>query len=215
MLTAATILTLSKMKVKPPFLYKLLLPQLIWKIKTDEKVIYLTFDDGPHPEVTPKVLEILDHFNAKATFFCVGNNVKKFPDTYDQIRKKGHAVGNHTFDHLNGWKVDRKTYFDNVDKCSKYVDSHLFRPPYGRINILHIPRLKITHRIIMWSVLPHDYSNKVTPQRCLQNAIKHSGRGSIIAFHDSEKASENMLYTLPRYLEHFSKAGYQFPLLPL
>lgn len=203
------------MKIKPPFLYKLLLPQLIWEIKTDEKVIYLTFDDGPHPDISVKVLEILDRYKAKATFFCVGENVKKYPDTYQLLLNKGHATGNHSFNHLNGWKVSRQEYFENVEKCAKYVDSHLFRPPYGKINLLHIPYLKITYRIVMWSVLPHDYNKKVTPQKCLQNAVKHTGPGAIVVFHDSEKASENMLYTLPRFLEHFSNAGYQFPLLPL
>lgn len=203
------------MKVRPPFFYKLLLPQLIWKIQTDEPVIYLTFDDGPHPEITQEVLDILESYQAKATFFCVGENVKKYPDTYQMILDKGHATGNHSFNHLSGWKASRKEYFENVEKCAKYVDSHLFRPPYGKINILHIPYLKITYRVVMWSVLPHDYSSKITPEQCLQNAIKYSEAGSIVVFHDSEKALKNMMYALPRFLEYFSEKDYKFKLLPL
>ena len=203
------------MKVKPPLLYKLLLPQLIWNIDTDEQVIYLTFDDGPHPEITPKVLQILDQYNAKATFFCVGENVVKYPETYRLILGKGHATGNHSFNHLNGWKVSRKQFFENIEKCAKYVDSHLFRPPYGKINLLHIAYLKITYRVVMWSVLPHDYSPKITPQKCLHNVVKYSRSGSIVVFHDSEKAAENMLFALPRFLEQFTKAGYRFDLLPV
>jgi peptidoglycan/xylan/chitin deacetylase (PgdA/CDA1 family) len=198
------------MKVRPTTLYKLLLPQLIWEIRTTEKVLYLTFDDGPHPEITPEVLRILDQFDAKATFFCVGENVKKYPETYQMMLNKGHKTGNHSYNHLNGWKVSRRSYFENVEKCAKYVDSHLFRPPYGKINILHISYLKITYRIIMWSVLPRDYSKKISPEECLQHALKYSHPGSIIAFHDSEKAKENLLFTLPRYLEYFAKRGYRF-----
>lgn len=203
------------MKVRPPFLYKLLLPQLIWKIKTEEKVIYLTFDDGPHPEITTEVIGILEKYKAKATFFCVGENVEKYPDTYQLILDKGHATGNHSYNHLNGWKVTRKKYFDNVEKCARLIDSHLFRPPYGKINLLHIPYLKIAFRIVMWSVLPHDYSKKISPQQCLKNALKYTDPGSIVVFHDSQKASENMLFALPRFLEHFTKMEYRFELLPL
>ena len=116
------------MRVKPPFLYKLILPQLIWEINTDKKVIYLTFDDGPHPLVTPKVLDILDEFKAKATFFCVGENVEKYPDVYKSILRKGHKTGNHTFNHLNGWTTSRDVYYDNIEQCNALVDSVLFRP---------------------------------------------------------------------------------------
>lgn len=201
------------MKVRPPFLYKLLLPQLIWSIDTDEKVIYLTFDDGPHPQVTPKVLDILDEFNAKATFFCVGENVEKYPDVYKSILRKGHKTGNHTHNHLNGWKTSKEIYYDNIEQCNVLVDSVLFRPPYGRISLWHIPYLKMKYRIIMWSVLSWDFSIKVSPEQCLHHTVRHTKPGSIVVFHDSEKAAENMFYSLPRFLEVFKNKDYDFAVL--
>ena len=201
------------MRAKTPYFLKLIFPQLTWQVKTNKKEIYITFDDGPHPEITPKVLEILDKYNAKASFFCVGHNVEKYPETYDEIIKHGHKTGNHTFNHLNGWKVKSKEYFENIEKCSELVDSHLFRPPYGRIGLKHIPYIKMNFRIIMWSVLSLDFDLKISPEKCLENSIKNSKEGSIIIYHDSEKASKNMLYALPRFLDHFKSRGYSFPVL--
>ena len=201
------------MKAKAPYFLKLILPQLTWRVKTSKKEIYITFDDGPHPDITTKVMDILDEYGAKASFFCVGHNVEKHPETYAEILKRGHKTGNHTFNHLNGWKVKSKEYFKNIEKCSEYVDSHLFRPPYGRISLKHIPYIKMNFRIIMWSVLSLDFDLKTTPEQCLENSIKYSKEGSIIVYHDSEKASEKMLYALPRFLEHFKSKGYTFPVL--
>ena len=201
------------MKAKTPYFLKLIFPQLIWSVKTNKKEIYITFDDGPHPDITTKVMNILDEYGAKASFFCVGQNVEKYPETYAEILRRGHKTGNHTFNHLNGWKVKRKEYFNNIEKCSELVDSHLFRPPYGRISLKHIPYIKMNFRIIMWSVLSLDFDQKTTAEQCLENSIKYSKEGSIIIYHDSEKASEKMLYALPRFLEHFKSKGYTFPVL--
>lgn len=190
--------------------FRYFLPQLSWEISTREKIIYLTFDDGPHPDITPKVIEILDQYNAKATFFCVGENVRKYPDTYEKVIIKGHQTGNHTFNHLNGWKTSSKEYYHNIEKCAELVNSSLFRPPYGKIKPAHIPYLKMQYRIIMWSVLTEDYDNKISPEKCLDKSKRHTGPGSIVVFHDSLKASKNMLYALPRFLAHFSEQGFRF-----
>ncbi len=172
--------------------------------------IYLTFDDGPVPEITPAVLEILRQYNAKATFFCVGDNVRKHPDVYEMVLRAGHATGIHTFSHLKGIKTDDVTYFSDIEKCAEYVDTKLFRPPYGRISRSQVRYLRTKYRIIMWSALTGDYNHQLTKEQVLQNAIKHTGDGSIIVFHDSIKASERMFYALPRMLEHFAKKGYTF-----
>jgi peptidoglycan/xylan/chitin deacetylase (PgdA/CDA1 family) len=188
----------------------MMLPQLTWEVKTSRKEIFLTFDDGPHPEITPRILEILEKYHARATFFCVGENVKKYPEVYNRLKRKGHRTGNHTYNHLNGWKVPRDIYYDNIEKCSTLVDSSLFRPPYGRISIRHIPYLKMKYRIIMWTVLSMDFHRKTTPEDCLKNVTNHTKPGSIVVFHDSGKAAENMFYALPRFLEHFHRQGYVF-----
>lgn len=195
---------------KLTYFLKYLFPQLVWDISTNEKTIYLTFDDGPDPEITPKVIEILDQYNAKATFFCVGQNVQKYPDTYEQVLMKGHQTGNHTYNHLNGWKASSKAYYQSIEKCTEVIDSHLFRPPYGRIKPTHIPYLKMQFRIIMWTILTEDYVTTVSPEKCYAKSKLHTGPGSIVVFHDSVKASKNMLYALPRFLDHFSSLGYQF-----
>jgi len=194
---------------------KTFLPQLVWELPDDEKYIYLTFDDGPHPEITLKVLNILDQFDAKATFFCVGDNVRKFESTYHQILIKGHKTGNHSFNHLNGWKTTSDEYYRNIKKCAELVDSHLFRPPYGRIKPTQAAYLKMRYRIIMWTVLTEDYNKNLSPVKCLEKAIRKTRQGSIIVFHDSEKAQKNMLTVLPKFLEHFTQYGYRFPVIPL
>lgn len=201
------------MNVKTPFLVKFLLPKLVWEVKTIKKEIFLTFDDGPHPEITLKVLDILDEYKAKATFFCVGENVDKHPQTYSEILKRGHKTGNHTYNHLKGWVTKNKEYYQNINKCAARIDSNLFRPPYGRIGLSQISTLKNEYSIIMWSVLSRDFDRKVKPDECLRNAVSNSKKGSIVVFHDSLKSAENMLYTLPKFLDHFSKQGFSFPVL--
>ena len=196
--------------VKTPRLIQNLLPTFTWRIPTEEKVLYLTFDDGPIPEVTPWVLDTLRQFNAKATFFCVGDNVKKNPSVFQQVLAEGHAVGNHTFNHLNGWDSENISFFHNVRHCAKLVKSSLFRPPYGRLTPKQTQFLTRHYQIVMWDVLSGDFDQTISKEDCLSNVMASTKRGSIIVFHDSQKAAERMMYTLPRFLEHFVAKGYRF-----
>ena len=197
---------------KTPWLIKKLYAAGVWDIPEKEKVIYLTFDDGPHPEITPYVLEQLQQYEAKATFFCIGNNVAKYTDVYTRILDAGHRIGNHTFHHLNGWKTDDKKYFEDIAAARKYIDSNLFRPPYGRISKLQLKYLTgaFNMKVIMWSVLSGDYDKNITPETCLKNVILSAKSGSIIVFHDSEKAFRNLQYSLPKTLAFFAEKGYRF-----
>ncbi|HRH48454.1 MAG TPA: polysaccharide deacetylase family protein [Panacibacter sp.] len=212
--------------VRAPWIFKKLRPSLVWQKPSDEKVLYLTFDDGPHPTATPFVLDQLKQYNAKATFFCIGKNVVEQPRIYQRILEEGHRVGNHTFNHLNGWKTNDEAYLDNIFEAAKYIDSNLFRPPYGRITkfqqkILSADNAQASNlknrtsnfTIIMWTLLSGDFDVKLSPQRCLQNVILNSKAGDIIVFHDSTKAWERMNYALPKVLEHFSNKGFRFQLL--
>ena len=200
---------------KPPALLRSLTrKKLTWDIPGKSGKIFLTFDDGPIPEITPKVLDILEQHNAKATFFCVGDNVAKHPEIYQQVLDAGHATGNHTFHHLNGWKTSVEEYINDVDKCSTLVNSPLFRPPHGRIRPSAIKHLRNQYQIIMWSVLTGDYDKTLTPEKVLNNAIDHTTDGSIVVFHDSLKAADNLFFALPRFLEHFTNMGYSFESIP-
>ncbi len=197
--------------VRPPyFISKLIYPGLHWKVQTDRQEIFLTFDDGPHPDITPKILEILDKYEAKATFFCVGENVRKYPETYRMILSRGHQTGNHTFNHLKGWETQTKDYIENVGKAATYIRSSLFRPPHGKIKRSQIKNLKENYYLIMWSVLTYDWDKSISGEQCLKNAIDSTKPGSIVVFHDSLKAEKNILHALPRFLEHFSELDYQF-----
>ncbi len=196
---------------KTPAILKFLLPKYVWSLKTNEKILYLTFDDGPTPQVTPEVLEILQHYNAKATFFCIGKNAKAHPQIVDQLIAEGHAVGNHTHDHLNGWNVDTQHYIKNTQKAATSLDTKLFRPPYGRIQSKQAKQLrKLGFHIVMWDVLSYDWEAHISKERVLKNVISKSGPGSIIVFHDSAKAATNMLYSLPKLLAYFTEKGYEF-----
>ena len=185
-------------------------PNYTWNVKTDEKIIYLTFDDGPIPEVTPWVLDMLDKYDAKATFFCVGENVEKHPSVFEQVLNAGHAVGNHTYNHLNGWETDILPYFHNVRNCARLVQSSLFRPPYGKLTPKQTQFLARHYRIVMWDVLSGDFDQEISKDDCLNNVILSARRGSVIVFHDSLKAESRMKYALPRVLEHFTAKGYRF-----
>ncbi len=197
--------------VKTPRFIQNLFPNFIWNIPDVEKVIYLTFDDGPIPQVTPWVLKELARYKAKATFFCVGENVEKYPDIFKQTIAEGHTVGSHTYNHLNGWTMGNNiNYFHNVRKCAELMDSPLFRPPYGRLKPKQAQFLQRHYNIIMWDVLSGDFDHRVTKKQCLNNVINNSGRGSIVVFHDSIKAKENLSYVLPRALEYFVEQGYTF-----
>ena len=199
--------------VKTPFWLSYFYPSLTWHESRTDKRIYLTFDDGPIPIVTPFVLKTLKKFEAKATFFCIGDNVRKHPEVFKQILSDGHAVGNHTFHHVNGWKTDSKTYLEEFKKCEQVVPSNLFRPPYGRITNAQIKQLrayKPALKIIMWDILSHDYHPNLKPETCFKRVIKATDNGAIVVFHDSLKAQERLEYTLPKALEYWTKKGYRF-----
>ena len=193
-----------------PFWLQWLYPSLIWHKSRKEKAIYLTFDDGPIPVVTPFVLNTLKSFNAKATFFCIGDNVAKHPEIYDQVLAAGHSVGNHTYNHLRGWNTNDEVYLDNVARCAELVKSTLFRPPYGRAKRSQISSLNTLYSTIMWDVLSGDFDGGITSEKCYQNVIRNARNGSIIVFHDSLKAFPHLESVLPRALQHLSNQGYRF-----
>jgi peptidoglycan/xylan/chitin deacetylase (PgdA/CDA1 family) len=204
--------------VKTPWLLKKLYPNLIWNTRPTTRCIYLTFDDGPIPIVTPFVLNILKKHNAKATFFCIGDNVSKHTDIFEQVKTDGHAIGNHTFNHLKGWITDNTIYLNNFLQADKLLDANLFRPPYGRIKRAQVKLLKKARpdlKIIMWDVLSGDFDINLNPEACLKNVLKHTEAGSIVVFHDSLKAFNRLEYVLPRALEYWSKEGYSFNALTL
>ena len=194
--------------VKTPLLLKKFYPSCIWDIPTKQKIIYLSFDDGPHPVATPFVLDELKKYNAKATFFCIGKNVVENPGIYKRILEEGHRVGNHTHNHLNGWKVSDNAYLGNIQQAAKYIDSNLFRPPYGRIKKFQVSCLKTNFKIIMWDVLSADFDEKISAETCALNVMRNAKEGSIVVFHDSEKAFSRMKIALPQTLSFFSDKGY-------
>ncbi len=201
---------LNMYQVRPPYLLKKLYSSGVWRKDKKEKKIYLTFDDGPIPEVTPWVLDVLKENIIEATFFCVGENVVKHPEIYQRIIQEKHAIGNHTYHHVNGWKTPLPEYLKDVEQCAACVDSNLFRPPYGRIRKKQQKELEQHYSIILWDVLSGDYDQKTSPQQCLENVITHYRNGSIIVFHDSRKASVNMQYALPRFIEDAKSKGFVF-----
>lgn len=193
---------------------RLLYPSLTWKIKTTNKEIFLTFDDGPEPVITPWVLDTLSKYNAKATFFCIGNNVTKHPEVYQRIIDEGHLTGNHTYNHENGWKTDYKEYIESVKKCEHTFGSIFFRPPYGKIKFRQIRKIKKRFQIIMWTVLSGDFDKTISKESSLDTTLKYSEKGNIIVFHDSLKAEEKLKYILPKVLEELTNKGYIFNSLP-
>jgi peptidoglycan-N-acetylglucosamine deacetylase len=201
-----------------PSLLTKLFPKLIWRIPTNEKIIYLTFDDGPIPGTTEFVLDTLRSFHAQATFFCIGDNIKKFPNVFKKIIADGHEVGNHTFNHLKGWSTTLDLYVDNVKKCEmqfsleNFQSANLFRPPYGRITPKQIKALR-EYQIVMWDVLSHDYQQHGVDEDYLKGTIKATRPGSIVVFHDSLKADKKIRFMLPRYVAHFTGLGFQFKTL--
>lgn len=190
-------------------------PSAIWRMPTGHPTVYLTFDDGPIPEVTPLVLEILRKYNIKATFFCVGDNVYKYPQVYKQVLEDGHSVGNHTFNHIQGLKCGTKKYLQNIEDAAKYIDSDLFRPPHGIMRRLQYGIVKQKYHIVLWDVISCDYDPQLKPEQCLKNVIDFVQDGSIITFHDSIKAKENVLYALPKAIEYLLEKGYDFKKIEL
>ncbi|MBX2969572.1 MAG: polysaccharide deacetylase family protein [Cyclobacteriaceae bacterium] len=210
------------MVYRTPFFLPLLYPKLTWRIPTDVKSIYLTFDDGPVPGPTDFVLDVLKRYNLKGTFFCIGDNVRKHPHVFKRIIDEGHVVGNHTFNHLNGWQTEVDHYINNTHQCSTIMaevsdkpnaEINLFRPPYGRITRAQIKALP-SFSLIMWDVLTQDYDQRISQHACLKGSIGATRNGSIVVFHDSYKADRNLSFVLPRYIEHFLEKGYSFNVIP-
>ena len=215
--------------IKTPKILINLFSSLMWRKSTSKKELYLTFDDGPIPEVTPFVLDALKKANAKATFFCIGENIEKYPHIFQRIISEQHAVGNHTDTHLNGWKTTTKNYIDSIELCQSKIQNSLtnninnrqnskknilFRPPYGKITSKQSKTLrKKGYQIVLWDVISADFDSKITKEKCLQNVVKNTAKGSIIVFHDSLKAQEKMEFTLPKVLSYFSEKGFIFKTL--
>lgn len=198
---------------KTPNWVKKLFGGSLWDLPKAGKAIYLTFDDGPHPQITPFILDELRKYNARATFFCIGKNVEENPVVFKRILTEGHAVGNHTYSHLDGWRTANTRYLADVLKAKRYIDSNLFRPPYGRISRKQRKELSAMDppmKNIMWSILSGDFDKRITSEECCTNVIKHAENGAVIVFHDSEKAKQKMLYALPVVLKYFSGKGYEF-----
>jgi len=215
------------LRAKTPWLLKRAFPSFVWNIHEQEinkKTIYLTFDDGPTPEITERVLDILKEYNADATFFCIGENIEKNPTIFNRILNDGHAIGNHTYNHLKGWKSDTTTYIDNTIKTEKTIQQitkstnqqNLFRPPYGQIKLPQAKQLQnLGYKIIMWDVVAIDWDSNISQEKVLKNVINNTKDGSIVVFHDSIKASKNMLYALPKTLDYFSEKGFAFKKIEL
>ena len=207
--------------IKTPVLAKKIFANYIWEMPSESKTLYLTFDDGPTPEITNWTLDVLDKYKAKATFFCIGKNISQHPEIFKNIQNKGHKIGNHTNNHIKGWRTSTKNYLANIKEAQKVIDLQqnktdsrsqiLFRPPYGQIRPKQGKALaELSYKVIMWNVLAFDWDKDVTKEKCLENVISNAKEGSVIVFHDSVKAEKNMSYALPKVLEHFSKKGYTF-----
>ena len=211
-----------KYTVSPPAVFRAVYPKRLWRIPTVEKVLYLTFDDGPIPEVTPWVLEQLKAFNAKATFFCIGDNVAKHPEVFQQVLSEGHRVGNHTQHHIKGWRSTLEAYLKEVRLCQLQMlqhhsdsDSQLFRPPYGQIKSRQSKKLRDSgYQVVMWDVLSADFDTSLDAKTCAKNVIEHAKPGSVIVFHDSIKAWPRLEASLPAVLKYFSEKGYEFKCIP-
>lgn len=210
--------------VRPSYLIKKLYPGALWRKDNGSKKLYLTFDDGPVPIVTTNVLDILKAKNVKATFFCVGENVEKYPAVFQRIISEGHATGNHTFSHVNGWNTPPGIYMQNVEACDAIIERYagastekvmryLFRPPYGKMKRSQRLRLESKYAIVMWDVLSGDYDKNTTPEKCLKNVMDHARNGSVVVFHDSVKAQKNMEYAMPRFIDDALEKGFTFELL--
>ena len=198
---------------QPPAIYRMLFPGTMWRGDKSEKCVYLTFDDGPIPEITPWVLDLLDKYDIKATFFCVGDNVRKYPEVYRQILDRGHHVGNHTFHHKQGLCCRTKNYVLNIELAARYIDSKLFRPPHGHMRFRQVLSLRKKYKIVMWDVVTRDYSRRLNAEQVLQNVKKRTRNGSVIVFHDSIKAEPRMKKALPEAIEWLKEQGYTFKLI--
>lgn len=201
-------------RVRLPGFITSLFKDVVWRFDGNSKVVYLTFDDGPVPEVTPWVIDLLWKENIKATFFCVGENVMKYPEVYQQILDGGHSVGNHTYNHWQGIKKGNQDYFDNIEKAAGFIDSDLFRPPHGWLTRSQYRFLKSRYRIIMWDIVSCDYDTRIKPEKVLRNVKDFVRPGSVITFHDSIKAENNLKQSLPEAIRWMKEQGYRFEAIP-
>ena len=199
---------------RTPYLVQAVFKQLVWNIPSENNTVYLTFDDGPTPHVTPWVLETLKEHKAKGTFFCVGKNVEQHPEIYQEILSQGHTVGNHTHHHLNGWKTNTRRYLLDIKKCSSLIHSRLFRPPYGRLRKVHYKEIKNQYSVVMWDVLSGDFDKRISNEKCLKNVVTKVTSGSVVVFHDSLKAETKLRFVLPKVLTELSARGYEFSAIP-
>ena len=195
---------------QPPKILRWLYPGAVWRMDPNEKAVYLTFDDGPIPEITPWVLDLLDKHQIKATFFLVGDNIRKHPKEFQMILERGHRVGNHTFNHFGGLRHRKNEYWANTEKANEQIQTDLFRPPHGWMRWEQYRMLKKSYRIIMWDLVTRDYSKRLNGPQVLAKVKKYVRNGSIITFHDSIKAEKNMKYALPRAIEWLKEQGYEF-----
>lgn len=202
-----------RLPASPPKLLRSLLPQCYWSLPNAQNKIYLTFDDGPTPKVLPFILQTLDEYKVLATFFCVGENMRKHPHLVSEMLKRNHAIGNHTYNHLSGWRVKSKAYFENAEKADEVYKSNFFRPPYGRIRKSQVKHLSKKYKIIMWDVLSYDYDKNTGPKTCYKNVIDNTKSGSLIVFHDNQKAFANLQYALPKSIEYLLNKGFVFDVI--
>ena len=196
---------------KTPKIIQKFFPNYLWRFYSSAKDIYLTFDDGPTPEITTFVLDELQKYKAKVTFFCIGKNVKKCPAILERIKKEGHSIGNHTFNHLNGFKTNNTDYIENIQQAAKLIESNLFRPPYGRLKTSQARSIiRAGYKVVMWDVLSADFDTTITPEKCLKNVLSKTSSGSIVVMHDSIKAKDKIFYALPKILNYYTERGYVF-----
>ncbi|HLS96273.1 peptidoglycan/xylan/chitin deacetylase (PgdA/CDA1 family) [Sphingobacterium allocomposti] len=199
--------------VNAPFFLRWCYPEVVFNKSRTEKKVYLTFDDGPIPEITPFVLDTLAYYDVKATFFCVGDNIRKNPSIFERILADGHQVGNHTYHHLRGWDTGDATYLKDIQACQELTKTDLFRPPYARAKKSQLKEISKHYRIIFWDVLSGDFDLNLTPEKCFRNVVRYSRNGSIIVFHDNVKAMPRLSYALPRAIAYLQERGYTFSLL--
>ena len=195
------------MRIKPPKIIRKLFPTFIWNFPDEKDGIFLTFDDGPRPEVTPWVLDILDKYNAKATFFCIGKNVEMFPELFEEVKRRGHAVGNHSYSHVKGWGMKTGDYVRDIDIAGDMIKSNLFRPPYAQIGPNQARMLNERYHTIMWNIISRDYNRNISGEACARNVIPYIEPGAIIVFHDSIKCAPNLFEALPKVLEAIKEKG--------
>lgn len=200
---------------QPPLLYRMLFPECVWRIQKKKKCVYLTFDDGPIPEVTPWVLDTLDRYGVKATFFMVGDNVRRHPELLEEVLRRGHSVGNHTMNHMQGRIVATETYLENIEKANDLIHTNLFRPPHGLMRFSQSKAVRANYSVIMYDVVTRDYAGNIDGEGVLANVKRFARKGSIIVFHDSLKAEKNMKYALPKAIEWLLENGYELEKIPM